>query len=381
MTLPKDRSEGLDYIWDKATEFLQYSMENIGYIRQEELDKFPETQNELSRVRQELEDLQSVTGQARREYEAYRSTLLNYSLSEKRQIQEEEYDRGAHLLRMISAFRDREKELREQEYLLDREVTRIEKLMSTSNEMANRVRLAMRVMNADLDEVETGVTSDAQALLNAYRIAERESTTLARDLHDGPAQKLASAVLLVELAERMIMKGENVKALDEFVEIKKQIRESLWDTRSFLLRLNPKGLEYGLDMALKRFIDQLRLITDCKISLNSRGDLSGLSMAARSNIYKIIDQAVMNAIRKGEAKNIQIRLSAGRRSLSVKIVDDGKGFDLKDAIQKAKERGSFGLMNMEERTRMAGGKIHIDTAPGKGTLITLEIPITEDSLS
>lgn len=381
MTLAKDRSEGLEYIWDKATEFLQYSMENIGYIRQEELDKFPETQNELSRLRQELEDLQSVMDLARREYEGYRASLLDHTLSEKRQIQEEEYDRGAHLLRMISAFKEREKELREQEYLLDSEVTRIEKLMSTSNEMANRVRLAMRVMNADLDEVETGVKSDAQALLNAYRIAERESITLARDLHDGPAQKLASAVLLVELAERMILKDEKEKALDEFVEIKKQIRESLWDTRSFLLRLNPKGLEYGLDMALKRFIDQLRLVTDCRISLTSRGDLSGISMASRSNIYKIIDQAVMNAIRKGEAGNIQIRLSAGRRSLSVKIADDGKGFDLKDAIEKAKERGSFGLMNMEERTRMAGGKIQIDTAPGKGTLITLEIPITEDSLS
>ncbi|MBN1332877.1 MAG: hypothetical protein JW971_03850 [Synergistales bacterium] len=381
MILAKDRSEGLEYIWDKATEFLQYSMENIGYIRQEELDKFPETQNELSRLRQELEDLQSVMDLARREYEGYRASLLDHTLSEKRQIQEEEYDRGAHLLRMISAFREREKELREQEYLLDSEVTRIEKLMSTSNEMANRVRLAMRVMNADLDEVETGVKSDAQALLNAYRIAERESITLARDLHDGPAQKLASAVLLVELAERMILKDEKEKALDEFVEIKKQIRESLWDTRSFLLRLNPKGLEYGLDMALKRFIDQLRLVTDCRISLTSRGDLSGISMASRSNIYKIIDQAVMNAIRKGEAGNIQIRLSAGRRSLSVKIADDGKGFDLKDAIEKAKERGSFGLMNMEERTRMAGGKIQIDTAPGKGTLITLEIPITEDSLS
>jgi len=355
-------------------------MENIGYIRQEELDKFPETQNELSRVKQEIEDVQTVLDQAREQYETYRSKLLDHTLSEKRQIQEQEYDRGAHLLRMISSFQDREKELRQQEYLLDAEVKRIEKLMSTSNEMANKVRLAMRVMGSDLDDMETGVTSDAQALVNAYRIAEREATTLARDLHDGPAQKLASVVLLVELAERMLMKGETEKALQEFTDIKKQIRESLWDTRSFLLRLNPKGLEYGLDMALKRFLQQLHLVTDARIALSSKGDLSGLSMAARSNVYKIIDQAVMNAIRKGEAKNIQVRLSAGRKRLSVKIADDGKGFDLKEAIARAKERGSFGLMNMEERTKIAGGKIKIDTAPGKGTLITLDIPITEDNL-
>ena len=130
-------------------------------------------------------------------------------------------------------------------------------------------------------------------------------------------------------------------------------------------------------MALKRFLQQLRLVTDCSIALSSKGDLSGLSMASRSNVYKIIDQAVMNAIRKGEAKNIQVRLSAARKRLSVKIVDDGKGFDLNEAIEKAKARGSFGLMNMEERTKMAGGTIKIDTAPGKGTFITLDIPITE----
>lgn len=365
---------GINVIWDKINEFLQYSMDNIGYIRQEELDRFPEIQNELARVRQEIEDIDNVMEQAKTQYERYRSDLLAESLEKEGAIDEEEYGRGAHLLRIISSFTERQNELREQERLLALEVDRVERLMFTSNDIANRVRLALRILEADGEE-SMNKAGDNEALVSAYRIAEREAITLARDLHDGPAQKLASAVMLVELAERMIRKGETEKALDEFVEIKNQIREALWDTRSFLLRLNPKGLEYGLELAVKKFIDQMRMVCDTRITLSTKGDLSLLSMPQRSNIYKIIHQAVTNAIRDGDASNVRIFLNTSRKKVSLRITDDGRGFDLKEAKDMAKEKGSFGLANMEERTRIAGGRISIDSNPGKGTLISLEIPV------
>ncbi len=312
--------------------------------------------------------------QARKQYKNYRRELLESSLDQDRIIHGEEYGRGAHLLKMISSFETRHRDLKEQEKLLSAEVDRIEKLMSTSNEIANRVRLALRIMDSQESE-DGGSKGENQALVNAYRIAERESITLARDLHDGPAQKLASAVMLVELAERMIRKGDTEKALDEFVEIKSQIREALWDTRSFLVRLNPKGLEYGLDLAIKKFIDQMRMVGNTKITLSSKGDLSVLSMPLRSNIYKIIHQAVTNAVRDGNASSVRIFISVLRVKVNLKIIDDGRGFDLKEARKKAGEKGSFGLASMEERAQIAGGSINIDSTPGKGTLISLELPI------
>ena len=366
---------GINVIWDKINEFLQYSMDNIGYIRQEELDRFPETQNELARVRQEIEDLDNVIEQAKLQYENYRSELFESSLGKNGTIAEDEYGRGAHLLKMISSFREKRKELSEQEKVLSSEVERVERLMSTSNDIANRVRLALRILEAKGSEEGSGENGSNEALVNAYKIAEREAITLARDLHDGPAQKLASAVMLVELAERMIRKGETEKALVEFVEIKNQIREALWDTRSFLLRLNPRGLEYGLDLAVKKFIDQMRMVSGTRINLTSKGDLSVLSLPQRSNIYKIIHQAVTNAVRDGDASTVTIFMNASRKKVSLKITDDGNGFDISEARKTANEKGSFGLANMEERTRIAGGRITIDSAPGKGTLISLEIPV------
>ncbi len=178
----------------------------------------------------------------------------------------------------------------------------------------------------------------------------------------------------------MIKSGDIEKALGELHQITDQVREALWDTRSFLLRLNPKGLEYGLDLALKRFIDQIRIISDTEVVLSSKGDFSVLSLPQRSNIFKIIHQAVMNAVQKGKARKVQIFLNGGRKTLQARIIDDGAGFEVEEAIKQAKERGSFGLMNMEERTRIAGGSIKIESSPGKGTHISLEIPVSEADL-
>ena len=378
--MANEESSGLHYIREKVNKFIEYSIDNISYIRQDELDRFPETQNELSRVSQELEDLESVTAQARKEYEKFRASLLDTSLSSSTEIGTDDYNRGAHLLKMLTTFEERKRDLEEQEGILSSEVERIKKLMSASVEMANKFRLALRVMGADMEELETGSGTDVQSLVHAYRIAERESMSLARDLHDGPAQKLASAVLLVELVERMIKSGDIEKALGELHQITDQVREALWDTRSFLLRLNPKGLEYGLDLALKRFIDQIRIISDTEVILSSKGDFSVLSLPQRSNIFKIIHQAVMNAVQKGKARKVQIFLNGGRKTLQARIIDDGAGFEVEEAIKQAKERGSFGLMNMEERTRIAGGSIKIESSPGKGTHISLEIPVSEADL-
>lgn len=377
IALANEESSGLNYIREKVNKFLEYSIDNISYIRQDELDKFPETQNELSRVRQELEDLEAVTDQARKEYEKFRAGLLDTSLNANKEIGNDDYSRGAHLLKMLSTFEERQKDMKEQERILSLEVDRIQKLMSASTEMANKFRLAMRVMGSEMEDLNTGAGSDVKSLINAYKIAERESISLARDLHDGPAQKLASAVLLVELVERMVRSGDTEKALEELGQITGMIRESLWDTRSFLLRLNPKGLEYGLDLAIKRFIDQIRIISDTEVSLTSKGDFSLLSLPQRSNVFKIIHQAVMNAVQKGKAQKVQIFLNGGRKTLKARVIDDGAGFDVEAAIRQAKERGSFGLMNMEERTRIAGGTIQIDSSPGRGTHISIEIPVSE----
>lgn len=375
--MAKEESSGLHYIREKVNKFIEYSIDNISYIRQDELDKFPETQNELSRVRQELEDLEAVTVQARKQYEKFRSGLLDTNLSTSREIGDDDYSKGAHLLKMLTTFEERKKDLEEQERILSGEVERIQQLMAASTEMANKFRLALRVMGAEMEDLDTGIDTDVQSLVNAYRIAERESMSLARDLHDGPAQKLASAVLLVELVERMVKAGDTERALDELRQITEQIRDALWDTRSFLLRLNPKGLEYGLDLALKRFIDQIRVISDAEVILSSKGEFSKLSLPQRSNIFKIIHQAVMNAVQKGKAKKVQIFLNGGRKTLKARIIDDGIGFEVEDAIRQAKERGSFGLANMEERSRIAGGAIQIESSPGKGTHISLEIPVSE----
>jgi two-component system sensor histidine kinase DegS len=88
----------------------------------------------------------------------------------------------------------------------------------------------------------------------------------------------------------------------------------------------------------------------------------------------------MNAIQKGKAQKVCVFLNGGRKNIKVRIIDDGVGFDVDKAVEIAKKRGSFGLINMEERTRIAGGTIRIDSSQGKGTHIYLDIPVPKEDL-
>jgi len=85
----------------------------------------------------------------------------------------------------------------------------------------------------------------------------------------------------------------------------------------------------------------------------------------------------MNAVRGGKAKNVKIMAGIGGDALRVKVLDDGIGFDVAKERELAEERGTWGLVNMEERARLIGGSLSIASEPGRGTTVLLEMPLTK----
>ena len=83
----------------------------------------------------------------------------------------------------------------------------------------------------------------------------------------------------------------------------------------------------------------------------------------------------MNAVRAGKAKNVKIMACIGVDVLRVKVVDDGVGFDVAKERDLAEERGTWGLVNMEERARLIGGSVSIASEPSRGTTVLLETPL------
>lgn len=196
---------------------------------------------------------------------------------------------------------------------------------------------------------------------------------LNRDLHDGPAQSLAAITMNLEFVKRL-MEHEPERVLPELNKVIRLAQRSNHDVRTLLFELRPMTLEaQGLVPTLQRYFERF---TDgpTKVLIES-DDLEPLDLHVQSILFNVTQEAVNNAIKHAEATTIRVVLRRANDQVTLRIEDDGKGFDLSQVRDNYEERGSFGLLNIEERAKLANGLAEIHSVPGQGTQIEVCIPL------
>jgi len=375
--LPLDElSRKLREIQDKMSEALHYSIDSISSLREEERERLFEVRTRKDDLIRELNEVIVAADKAESEYRRSREELLVASRSGNEKREKDAYERAMHLMKIRGAFEEREKLLARQRDDLAREERRIEKLLARSEEMGNRFRVALNLLSMNLEgESESAVASDESGLLAGMLLAERESVSLSRDLHDGPIQKFSSIGLMIDLSKEFLDRGDFIRAGEELGRTRAHLADALLEARSFLFQLNPSGLKDGLHTPLSRLASQVRSFSGCDVRFSIEGRADVLPLQVRTAVFKIVQQAVMNAVRSGKAKNVKIMACIGVDVLRVKVVDDGVGFDVAREREQSEERGTWGLVNMEERARLIGGGVSISSEPGRGTTVLLETPL------
>ena len=374
----EELSRKLKEIQDKMSEALHYSIDSISSLREEERERLFEIRTRKEDLIRELNEVIVAADKAESEYRRSREELLGASRSGNEKREKDAYERAMHLMKIRGAFEEREKLLARQRDDFAREERRIEKLLARSEEMGNRFRVALNLLSMNLEgesESESAVASDESGLLAGMLLAERESVSLSRDLHDGPIQKFSSIGLMIDLSKEFLDRGDFVRAGEELGRTRAHLADALLEARSFLFQLNPSGLKDGLHTPLNRLASQVRSFSGCDVRFSIEGRADVLPLQVRTAVFKIVQQAVMNAVRGGKAKNVKIMVCIGVDVLRVKVVDDGVGFDVAKERDLAEERGTWGLVNMEERARLIGGSVSIASEPSRGTTVLLETPL------
>ena len=153
--------------------------------------------------------------------------------------------------------------------------------------------------------------------------------------------------------------------------------------RTVLFELRPLVLEtQGLGAALQVFMDRrqkdipeqstkltLKIETD-----NPSGDISRQDDKVEATIFAIVQETVNNAIKHAQAENIIVELKETPKAVYTVIKDDGKGFNVNEVMSNYEQRGSLGMVNLQERTQLIGGELTIKSIPDKGTRITIYVP-------
>lgn len=230
--------------------------------------------------------------------------------------------------------------------------------------------------DADQALVETLAAHAALAVVNAQR-TERvrelsvaaERTRLARELHDSVTQTLFSLTLAAESAAALAGTADP-RLAEQLDQVRELARAGLGEMRGLVETLRPldAGAD-GLAEALGRRVELLRRVHDVRIGLRVRGPRLR-DRTVQREVLLFAAEALANALRHADAGAVEVTLDTGDLVRLV-VADDGSGFDLAATARTSRR---MGLASMRERAEALGGTLAVDTAPGVGTTVTLEVP-------
>lgn len=218
----------------------------------------------------------------------------------------------------------------------------------------------------DSKAAEKQLQALAQRLLVAQ---EEERGRLARELHDDVTQRLGALAIDVG---KLARDEPDSPAASRLLELQESTIRLAHDVQGLSRRLHPSILDdLGLAAALKAETQALRERLELAVSFAAEDLPEGFSREAALALYRTAQECFHNIHRHAQATEVNVELSLHGDQVRLRIEDDGVGFD----SGAARHRGGLGLASMEERVRLAGGRLDIQSAPGRGVRVTAEVPI------
>jgi signal transduction histidine kinase len=212
-----------------------------------------------------------------------------------------------------------------------------------------------------------------RALAKVLDATQQERIRLAADLHDGPVQELTALSYGLERVDRRLETQGPDAARALLGEQKEQLTEVTRTLRNLLSELRPPALdEHGLAGALKLYGDSFAKQANLNISVDAQVDHRP-APEVETIVYRVTQEALTNVTKHAQARHVWIRLTAEEHAVELTIRDDGIGFDPAEAVRLLKD-GHFGLAGMRERVELGGGRLELDSWPGEGTTIGVELP-------
>ena len=220
--------------------------------------------------------------------------------------------------------------------------------------------------------VATGKTVEEQRLRQSIEASEQERRRWARELHDETLQSLAG--LRVGLSSAMRGSEEELRgAVSAAVE---SVTEEIANLRALIVELRPAALdEYGTGAAIESLAERTRAREDVAVEADidlafERGDEPERhSPELESTTYRLVQEALTNAVRHAGASTIRINVSEHDGHVDITVADDGRGFD-----PQTRDSPGFGLTGMRERVELAGGELDIESDEG-GTTVRAHLPV------
>ncbi len=207
-------------------------------------------------------------------------------------------------------------------------------------------------------------------------VDEEARKKLARDLHDGPTQSVAAIAMRMSYIGKLYKKSPE-QVPDEIKKVEELARRTTSEIRHMLFTLRPLVLEtQGLSAALNQLANKFyEMHQQAVVARVDHAVEERLDFQQQGVIFDIVEEAVNNARKHAKAKLISVTAMRQDEMAVVQIADNGVGFDLAEVNENYEARSSLGMVNMRERAELLDGTLSIDSAKGKGTVVTILLPL------
>lgn len=208
---------------------------------------------------------------------------------------------------------------------------------------------------------------------------EKEKERIAMDIHDDLGQSLIGTKMLI--TAYLQDSGFEYPHVQKFgQEVLEQINYCIDKARKISYGLVPPQLKLlGLSESIKDYIKQVDDQNDLKISFKSR-NIRGLRIEGEEvNVYRIVQEAMNNILKHANATEVNVLMKKNKNKLNITIQDNGNGFDKKIKKKSNIQARGIGLSVMRERAKLLGGTVNIDSKPGQGTSVIIDIPLERSS--
>ncbi len=231
------------------------------------------------------------------------------------------------------------------------------RILRLESESANRYR-EIALARAELQQLSA-------RLLEAQ---ENERRSISRELHDEVGQALTGILLEMANLSTRIRSGDLDSVATKADEVKKLIEDSLGTVRNMALLLRPSMLDdLGLVPALQWQAREVSKRTGIRVRVQAEGVSEELPEEHKTCIYRVVQEALHNAVQHAGAKIVKVSVQQDAGRIRLEIEDDGRGFN-------AREERGMGLLGIQERVGHLGGAFQVESSPGRGTLLAIELP-------
>ncbi|MBB6447271.1 sensor histidine kinase [Bacillus benzoevorans] len=380
MKVKKFDTKALDAILEKMIDTVEHSKTEIYQIGETCRKDYDTLANELKEVKltvlkiiEEGDKLDKMARASRKRLSDVSRCFNEFSEDEVRKV----YEHANNIQTTLSMNRQKEKQLRIRRDELERRLVGLHETIDRADNLVSQISVVMNYLQSDLQKIGE-VLEDANLKqhfsIKIIEAQEEERRRLSREIHDGPAQMMANVMLRSDLIEKIFRERGADEAMAEIRNVKKMVRDALYEVRHIIYDLRPMALDdLGLVPALRKYMQTTEdYFNTSRIQLVCLGEERRLPAKYEVSFFRLIQESVQNAMKHAEANEVLVKLENYKDKITIIIQDDGKGFD-----KETRKESSFGLIGMRERVDLLDGELTIDSEIGKGTTVTIKVPLKD----